>query len=734
MYYAHSANKDGNWQRLSDHLKQVSERAEGFASKFNAKDDALLAGLLHDIGKYRSEFQELLEGRRLKSKDTQHSIYGALAASKQSAIAPAAAILGHHAGLYDCHELQSRLSDHSSGSQVDSLIGLLESERICLPSKTTPPQFLDRDRLRWEFYIRMLFSCLVDADYLDSEEHSRTLPLPFPSLSSLCGDFLTRIDNHLTGLLRDGEVNTVRNRVLEQCAHKGSYPPGFFTLTVPTGGGKTLSSIAFALTHAKQWNLDRIIVVIPYLSIIEQNAAIYRQVLDPNGNGYVVENHSAVIPQSSESEVARSPVEIAAENWDAPIIVTTSVQFIESLFASSPSKCRKLHNIARSVVIFDEVQTLPVKLLNPLLNILRELKTNYGTSFLFMTATQPAFKHSFSLAEGFKPDEVVEIVDHPPEVFQVLKRVTFHRREFADWEELASELSDRTQVLCVVNIKRHAYELWSALNSVLSEEKRASLIHLSSAMCPAHRLDILGTPDTQDKRSIRHRLANDLPCRLISTQVVEAGVDVDFPAVYRAEGPLDSIVQAAGRCNREGNHDNGDVIIFKLPDHSLPGGIYRLATNKAAVTLSRISLDQLVVDPELFGGYFTQLFNLAETDGKQIQEDREQWRFREVSSKAKVIEDDTIPLIVRYKEGTKLVDNIRNRPVEAQCSRFNRQDLRALQRYMVNVRRNDFYKLLQHNLIQPLLPNLELFVLSEACYHEQLGLLIDNHPMEDFVL
>jgi CRISPR-associated endonuclease/helicase Cas3 len=521
---------------------------------------------------------------------------------------------------------------------------------------------------------------------------------------------------------------------------------GFFSLTVPTGGGKTLASLAFGLSHAKTHSLERIIVVIPYLSIIEQNAAEYRRILDPDGIGLVVEHHSAVAAEASEDDGNGSgEIVRAADNWDAPIIVTTTVQFIESLFASSPARCRKLHNIANALVIMDEVQTLPTHLLNPFLSVLKELQDHYGTSVLLMTATQPSFQRSAGLSEGFAPGEVREIAGDIPRLFQSLRRVEFHPPEDLDWPELAQRLAACHQVLCVVNVRKHAAMLWEMVRDLLPDEEKESVFHLSSSMCAEHRLNVLGKAGEPEEGSIRYRLKNGLACRLVATQVVEAGVDIDFPIVYRALGPLDAIVQAAGRCNREGrlqgndgNPIRGQVFVFRPAEASLPPGVYTTAT-AICEAMVRDIVDSEGNDAELFGRYFKQLYQLTATDfarrGQQtIQEERAEFHFREVSAKAKVITEEGRPVVVPYRDGAEHIQDIRNRqPVPGQ-PRFDLRDLRRLQRYMVNVRTSNFIFLHNASMVRTLLPNLELYVLEPGCYHSHLGLVIDNRPLEDFIL
>ena len=753
-YWAHSENSKGEPHLLHDHLRSVGQLASRFALQMNPKlgEAALWAGLLHDLGKYRDEFQDYLRGNRESSEETRHAIYGAAVMFQQRAIGPTLAIAGHHAGLHNWHQLHETLGadrKHLSQEQLLQIQERFAEEVGERAGRIEEPDFIGTNRLSAELYTRMLFSALVDADFLDTEAHHSlvqraTLPIQ-------AGELLRSLVAEKESKPQDGELNELRNRVFQQCLDAAQAQPGFFSLTVPTGGGKTIAGMAFALAHAQRHDLRRVIVVIPYLSIIEQNAAQYRRSLDPDKKGIVIENHSAVAPPEDTGETRplkpfeRHSTEYAAENWDAPVIVTTSVQFIESLFANRTSRCRKLHNVARSVVIFDEVQTLPAHLLNPLLNVLRELRDHYGLSFVFSTATQPAFRHRpRHLDEGFKTDEVREIITGTAEMFHKLKRVRYSLPgtiRKTPWSIVAENLAANQQSLCVVNLRRHAYELWEQLSRLLPASERSGLFHLSSAMCAEHRFSLLGDSENAETGTIRHRLRNGLPCRLISTQLIEAGVDVDFPIVYRALGPLDSIVQAAGRCNREGRLTDadgkpalGEVVIFQPEESNLPRGVYSKATDITAILLTRTAEDDLAQNYELFSEYFDQLYQLTETDKHEIQSDRAEWKYRDVADKARVISDDTKPVIVPWRDGTKMIEGIRTRQLEKGQLRFTREDLRRLQRYIVNLHSRDFRQLEALKQISPLLPNLDLYVLSAGLYHEHLGLVIEQRPLEDFNL
>ena len=535
----------------------------------------------------------------------------------------------------------------------------------------------------------------------------------------------------------------------------------------------------FRSEHARTHDLRRVIVVIPYLSIIEQNARDYRLIF---GADQVLEHHCAVEMDSGKSKATDADdepsqmldYERAIENWDVPIVVTTSVQFIESLFAAATGRARKLHNIARSVVIFDEVQTLPAHLLEPTLDVLRTLQKHFGVSVVFCSATQPAFRKSGNLKQGFREDEITEIAPRVNDLFAKLQRVSYRivpETERWDWNRVAAEMLQRPQALCVVNLRQHAFDLHSALQERLASEvgwallpvSRASsdqghgetgksayptksdddaVFHLSSAMCPAHRLDVLGLSKNPVANNIKRRLDSDnaRPCWVVSTQLIEAGVDIDFPVVLRAMGPLDSIVQAAGRCNREnrlrdasGSPTLGEVIVFRPEDNTLPPGVYRTATDITATLLSQIEADTLATDHKLFERYFDQLYQLVPNDNN-IQTERKKLHFRKVAELGRVIQNDTQPVIVPYGKGCNIIEEIRTRAVIKGQPRFGRDDLRKLQRFMVNLHQRDFQRLFTLKAITPLLPNLEIHVLADGWYHSDLGIVIEQHPLEDFLV
>ncbi|MFA5264354.1 MAG: CRISPR-associated helicase Cas3' [Opitutaceae bacterium] len=746
-YYAHTADRsdgtpdpdESRWQPLRDHLVNVAELAAQFAAPFGASEEARLAGLLHDLGKYSSRFQQRLRDPSIHG--INHWSMGTLASVSQRQIAAAFAIEGHHTGMPAFLEndadtgleaLKARLANLQNPSSAHKINGFTETlaeltvfltaDGICPPSPALPKSS-ERD-FATALRTRMLFSALVDADFLDTEQHfdgaqaaRRTSVLLQPEVA------LPHLLAALAKKSSSGFVNQLRRKLLNDVLAAAENTPGLFTLTAPTGSGKTLAALAFALRHAAHYNaahapddphrLRRIIVVIPYTSIIEQTARIYRELFEPLfGSDYVLEHHSAIVPrerrtdmnQDSEDERLRR-ARLAQENWDAPLVVTTNVQFFESLFGHRPSQCRKLHNISGSVVLFDEVQTLPVRLVPSLLSVVTGLVRDYGVTAVFGTATQPAFTAAASaIPGGWQP---VEISSQPKIMADGLRRTRIVRRSVDQqptWSELASEISQHSQVLCVVNLKCHAHELFLAL----PEENR---FHLSSAMCPAHRQAQLA--------EIRRRLdrAHAEPCRLISTQLIEAGVDVDFPCAYRAVGPLDSIIQTAGRCNREGlNAKPGEVTIFRPLDHSLPPGAYTQATKITEAFLAE-NPDVDLHNPATYAAYFARLYG---TLGPASAQDDPAYaasaalHFPLASRECSLVGDDTRSVVVRWGDGDRLVSLMR---LEKHLSR---DDWRLAQRFSVNFYLSEFSAALAQGIIVQPLPDTE-FYFWNGYYDEHLG-------------
>lgn len=659
-YYAHSKENEPptNWQPLEDHLKNVAEMARSFAEAFGAGDWGYIAGLWHDLGKYSDEFQQKIniqEGKdahiETKPGHIDHSTAGAQYAIKalgDKGKMLAYAIAGHHSGLLDGKSNDSCLHDRLK----KSIPNYSASPEYILNSKGLgePPFELNihnpkRFGFQISFFIRMIYSCLVDADFLDTEafmDKEKSLwRKGYPALSELD----SKLDSALNQLIKSvpqTPINRRRAKILKNCLDASWSPQGLFSLTIPTGGGKTLSSLAFAMKHALKHNLKRIIYVIPYTSIIEQNAAVFRDIL---GENTVLEHHSNFEPDE-ENQRSR----LASENWDAPIIVTTNVQFFESLYRSRSSRCRKIHNIANSVVILDEAQMLPVPLLKPCLEVIRELPAAYGTSIVLCTATQPALSKSETFKEGL--EGVHEIVSDPDKIYVEFKRVQIEKLPVISDHELADKLSKYKQVLCIVNTRGHARRIFE-----LIRDNAEGCYHLSALMCPEHRTTTLN--------KIRSALLNDSPCRVISTQLIEAGVDIDFPIVFRSAAGIDSIAQAAGRCNREGKISEGGQVFVFSPEKGFPPGYFRQAAQTAEGVM-RCHDDLL--SQESVTEYFRTLYWIKgeKLDQYQILDDlvegakKGDFPFRVVDKKFKIIKDGAEPIIIPWnKEAEKIIGGLR---------------------------------------------------------------------------
>ena len=656
-YYAHSDSSEprDRWHGLSEHLEGTGSRAAAFLDAVGGAEFGRVAGLLHDLGKYSKEFQERLEGGRGR---VNHSTAGARVAidryGKRLGKMLAFCIAGHHAGLANganggpVTALEDRLRE-----AVPPLDPVWERE-IDLPGGLPTPRLRPRDRYTTgfcaAFFIRMLFSALVDADYLDTEAYYAALAgTPrsrgqHPDLREL----RERLNAHLARLAADAiasPVNDLRREVLAHACAKAAEEPGLFSLTVPTGGGKTLTSLAFALDHALNHGLARVIYVIPYMSIIEQTASAFREALWGAATGepdFVVEHHSTFDEDRVGRREAKEKLRLAMENWDAPIVVTTAVQFFESLFASRPSRCRKLHNIANSVVILDEAQTLPLKFLRPCVATLDELARNWRTSVVLCTATQPALTEEDGFCGGF--ENVREVAPAPQRLYQRLKRTRiFPLKEPMDDSALAERLHESPQALAIVNTRRHARELYERIRDL------EGATHLTTLMCARHRQERLEV--------VRERLRDGVPVRLIATSLVEAGVDVDFPVVWRAEAGLESIIQAAGRCNREGRSESGDVFVFEPAEGEgrNPPPEVGQAADAARGVLRRHPEDPASLDA--IADYFKELYWLKGADAldakhllRCIRErgDTLDFPFETIAEKFRLIETPLVPVIVPY--------------------------------------------------------------------------------------
>ncbi|NCC23156.1 MAG: CRISPR-associated helicase Cas3' [Alphaproteobacteria bacterium] len=660
-YYAHSAENTGDktaWQLLREHLFETGRLAGAFGSEFGAGNPARLAGLLHDLGKYTEDFQARLEGENIH---VDHAAPGAVEVKSlarnplQAGLAELVswAIAGHHAGLEDYGKLKDRLAAFPDGKLNECWkkeVATATADLLTLefsPGGSFPAAFLGR----------MIFSCLVDADFKDTERfyaktEGRKIDRDWPDLRREIDALIARFDTFIANKRAEAEakakffpLNELRARILDHVCAKADMPRGLFTLTVPTGGGKTLASLGFALKHAKAHNLRRIVYAIPFTSIIEQNAAVFRESLQDEGDRYILEHHSSIETEKAEEKKKeqKNKLRLAMEDWAAPLVVTTNVQFFESLFANRSSRCRKLHNLANSVIILDEAQTLPLKLLRPCMAALDELARHYGVSVVLCTATQPALdKRHFG--EGGLTLEGRELAPDIDQLARVLRRTKIERAEkpVTD-DDLVQALQVHDRTMTIVNSRGHALDLFKAA-------KRAGLsglVHLTTRQCAVHRREILN--------EVRAALLDKSPCRLIATSLVEAGVDIDFPRVFRAETGLDQIAQAAGRCNREGrgSPDESIVTVFKPADREPPGEFMALIA-----AFERIAADfapEALLSPEAIRAYFQEVYwqkGAERLDEKGILSEftvgRQElfFNYRTAAEKFRMIEQTMAPVII----------------------------------------------------------------------------------------
>jgi len=722
-FYAHSKadTPQNQWHPLEEHLHATANNARHFAETWESGAWAYNAGLLHDLGKSDSRFQGyLLRCNELDDSDydsgrVNHSSTGASCA--EDGIKPFGRILayliaGHHAGLPDWFSSESANAALSmrlkEGRENSKRIRAFSEELILSLLPMTKPSFVNA--ANFHFWARMLFSCLVDADYLDTEqfmdEEKSRQRSHYPYLSSLAPRLFDFLDD-LEQKAPQSSVNEIRAEIRRACERKADSPKGLFSLTVPTGGGKTLSAMAFAMRHAIKHGQRRIIYVIPYTSIIEQTGHTLSRVF---GHENVIEHHSNLHP---EKETFRS--QLASENWDAPIIITTNVQFFESLYAAKSSRCRKLHNIINSVVILDEAQLLPPNLLMPCVESMNELVRNYGVSLVLATATQP-------LLPNLEP--ALEIIPPEMNLYDRLKRTKIVFPESTirpkDWVSLAERLQQHEQVLCIVNTCRDCYDLFKLMPE--------GTYHLSALMCGAHRSAII--------QSIRLRLQKNLPTRVISTQLVEAGVDIDFPVVYRALAGLDSIAQAAGRCNREGVLNKsgklGEVQVFMAP-RPAPRGLLR----KGEDTTCEMFEDMKNPDqPGAVFRYFRLFYSRINDAGSDFRELLTKdvnpnlfVQFRTAAEQFKLIDDQAQrPVIVRYGDSNHYINRLR---YAGPC----REITRALQRFTVNIPVQVAEAMQSDGRMEEIEPGI-LIQCGLKIYDEKTGLAVfaEQLPIEDLMI
>lgn len=730
---------------LSEHLTAVAALASEFSQAFDAAEPtqrwAYLAGLWHDLGKYRPGFQRYLQQSgspdahiegKVGGREKTHSTAGALwamqrlehthgANGKLAARVLAYLIAGHHAGLHDWDEgLKPRLDEPDSQEELAQALAANPLPEILNPGGFDPGlKNIPGGSAGFALWVRMLFSCLVDADFLDTEAHfdagKPARREGFPTLAQM----RVALDAHMAAMpVADSPVNTLRADVLRQCRAQAASPAGFFSLTVPTGGGKTLSSLAFALEHAQAHGKRRIIYAIPYTSIIEQTADVFRGVFQALGDEVLIEHHSQA-DAAAIDETARS--RLACENWNAPLVVTTNVQLFESLFAAKTSRCRKLHNLVGSVIVLDEAQQLPPAFLQPILDMLNLLVAHYGVTVVLCTATQPALNSTayFDASKNLRGlENVREIIEDPDALFDALNRVKVELPPDwttpTAWPDVAAQLSAEDCVLAIVNTRKAARELQRLMPG--------GTLHLSALMCGAHRKDVIDQikQRLKDKREGR----DPRPLRVVSTQLVEAGVDIDFPVVYRALAGLDSIAQAAGRCNREGRlNGKGRVVVFVPPERP-PLGDLRKGADACISTLHGQAHDPLA--RSLFGRYFTEFYHSVDLDSQGIVDQLKveprtlATQFRSAADAFRLIDDkDTAMVVVRYspqrEEIAKLLGVLEKEGPQ-------RWLMRKLQRYTVSIPKRVAETMLKQGSLTLPMPGLHVQIDAENLYDPMLGL------------
>ena len=718
---AESSNVEQRTQSLEAHSRNVAELASQFAAEFGCGDIARVMGLLHDKGKEQAEWQKYIQGVTGYSKECahvkqgpNHSYIGACLAQKQyPQLAPLIAqpIAGHHRGLYDyCDYIEETKSDIPKDVSVDE------------PVPCAFPKLTNLGQYDLHHIIRMLFSCLVDADSLDTEAFMNPEQSKLRGYHTSMVDLLGKLERHLKTLREksdENEVNRIRNYVQEQCIRESGGEVGFYSLTVPTGGGKTLASVLWALHHAVKNHLQRIIIAIPYTSIIVQTAATLKSIF---GEENVLEHHSNVSYESDcekdendEDDLALQ-MKLATENWDYPIIVTTNVQFFESLFSNRRSDCRKLHNIVKSVVILDEVQTLPLGFYKPIVHSLDTLKRIFGTSFLFTTASQPILSGRI---EGSYPKagfdalaNVHEIIPADARLHDKLRRVKLEFMEGAkSYGEIANALSKHHRVLCIVNTRKDAKEIYERLPD------EGIRLHLSRMMCPAHVSATI--------QHIKQTLENDgdEPIRVVATQLIEAGVDIDFPVVFRQEAGLDSILQAAGRCNREGTRGLCTTYVFNMgKEHPLPPG-FITQTNNARLNMGK---DHDWFAPEAMTSYFKQLHSRIDNfDNKQIQEllYKPECEFEEAAHQFHLIDDKTTTVFINWNGSIDLYLQLISQGPSYSL-------MKKLAQYSISIRERDFKTLNSIGAIEEPFENIYT-ITNPNFYKADTGFTIDNQWLEE---
>lgn len=712
--------QDERVQSLTDHLDGTMRLAEGFGAGMGLGAEAGRLGKIHDKGKDTPEFQDYIYGRKRARVD--HSTAGAKSFFKNKDIGKlrligALCVAGHHTGIPDLgSKVDTAETSTLQGRMKKDISSVLHPELYSMDSTSINKNHLNElmasgNLLDVMMLTRMLFSCLVDADFLDTEAFMNNQPVrenEFPSLKEIAAMFWSRLEED--GYFRPkNALNEKRCEILHTCMRKGEGKQGLYSLTVPTGGGKTISSMAFAMKQAMKWQKERIIYVIPYLSIIEQTADVFRALL---GNHAVLESHSQVdydsLPEEGSEEAGRvaDRMKLAAENWDAPVVITTNEQFFESLYANKTSRCRKLHNIANSVIILDEAQMMPVDFLKPCLHALEQLVHYYGCTVVLCSATQPELGRY--LQKG--PTEIMENVG---ELFQFFKRVTFDIDGETDYAEIAKKLDECEQVLCIASTKKEAEKIFELLDG--------EAMYLSTNLCPAHRREII--------RKMKTRLRDGKPCRVVSTSIISVGVDIDFPVVYLQYTGLDSLIQGAGRCNREGRQSlqksRAHIFWTKESKKSL---FMRKEKQVTDMVRKKYNAEEMT-EPSAIRTYFETWYqsNEGNLDYREIEKLAQSLSFAEIGKRFHLIHDSTKSVFIPFDE------KARNIKEQLMMGNRSRQLMRAAGAYMIHVRyskaqgQSDFMKLLTQGQIEmfPGDENLAYLVNMED-YDAELGLKIKS--------
>ena len=701
--FAAHLSEDGRIQTVKDHLEGTARRTSEYAGAFGAADIGYLTGIMHDIGKYSKGFQDRLFCNGPK---VDHSTAGAYECINMGQLWPAFAVAGHHAGLPDMGTradyanttLMGRIAKARNGNIPDYSHWKKE---INIKKKWSVPSFCLNNPETDAFFGRMLYSCLVDADYLDTENFmldGNTNRNGGESLDVL----YARLERYVSRWYpATTELNKKRCEILDECIKAGELDRGLYTLTVPTGGGKTVASLAFALKHAVKNRLSRIIYVIPYTSIIEQTADVFRSIL---GEENVLEHHSGVNYSSEDStDLLFLKLRNASENWDMPIIVTTAVQFFESLFSNRSSKCRKLHNISNSVVVFDEAQMIPIPYLKPCVYTISQLVTNYQVSAVLCTATQPSLGQIFTgLGAQYNPYELCDKKLFKDPVF---RRVTFNRKKGMTWDDVAERMNQEDQILCIVNSRKNAQSVFERLEG-------DGIYHLSTLMTPHSRKKIL--------QEIRQLLKSNKKCRVVSTSLIEAGVDVDFPMVMREENGLDSVLQAAGRCNREGKRsfEKSIVTVFSTAD-KIP---ILFAANAAS---ARIVMNDFAdfAGSEAISRYYQELYAIKGEKALDIEciMDKLKTRnisYKEIADSFKLIGNDTSTIyIIQDEKSKRLIERRIN-------GEISRELIRELSQYSVNIYEQHMKSLYAAGDIS-MLNDGSFYLVNESLYNHETGLSLE---------